>query len=341
MRELYFRVDTNDVVATGHIMRCLSIADAARNLGITPVFILADDTGKRRVEERGYRSIILDSKWDDLYSESDKLKEVIINNDIKVLVVDSYYASDEYFSKISEITNVIYIDDLGSFEYPVSGVVCYANYYDKFDYPKRFVDSKVNFYLGCDYVPLRKEFEKIEPKEIKENIESVLLLSGGGDQNHALKTFVQSLSTDFDFKIIAICGQYNTDYDELERTYSEDEHVKIYKSVDNMLELMQGADLAISAGGTTLYELSACGTPTITYSFTDNQLDNVYQFEKDRLMKYAGDMRNGSIIEALERYIYFYSSKEKREEASLGLKKLVDGLGAKRLVEKIVRDYKL
>lgn len=341
MRELFFRVDTNDVVATGHIMRCLSIADAARSLGISPVFILADDTGKSRVEERGYRSIILDSKWDDLNSEADRLKQVIIDNDIKVLVVDSYYASDEYLGKISENTNAVYIDDLGRFKYPVSGIVCYANYYDKFDYPGKFKDSKVNYYLGCDYVPLRKEFENIEPKEIKENIETVLLLSGGGDQNHALKTFIRSLRADFDFEIIAICGQYNTDYDELERTYAGDEYVQIHKSVGNMLQLMQKADLAISAGGTTLYELSACGTPAITYSFTDNQLDNVYQFEKDGLMKYAGDMRNGSVIEAIEDYIYFYSSKDHRKMASMGLKKLVDGLGAKRLVEKIVRDYKL
>lgn len=341
MKELFFRVDTNDVVATGHIMRCLSIADAASELGISPVFILADDIGQKRVEERGYRTIILESKWNDLESECEELEKVIRDKEIKVLVVDSYYATDEYLKRVSSVTNVIYVDDMGKFQYPVSGVLCYANYYGKFDFQGRFASSKINYYLGCDYVPLRKEFESLEPKHIKDDIESVLLLSGGGDQYHALKDFISSLRNSYDFKLIAICGQYNTDYDELKETYSEDDHVSIYKSVDNMLQLMKEADLAISAGGTTLYELSACGTPTITYSFTDNQLDNVNQFEKDGLMKYAGDMRNGSIIEALTSSISFYSDKDNRKRASDELRMLVDGQGAKRLVERIVRDYNL
>ena len=59
---------------------------------------------------------------------------------------------------------------------------------------------------------------------------------------------------------------------------------------------MQEADLAISAGGTTLYELCAVGTPTICYSMADNQLDNVRQFEKDGLMYYAGDARQDGFV---------------------------------------------
>ena len=54
---------------------------------------------------------------------------------------------------------------------------------------------------------------------------------------------------------------------------------------------MKKVDVAISAGGTTLYELCACGTPTISYSFADNQLNNVKQFDEDGIIPYAGDVR--------------------------------------------------
>lgn len=59
---------------------------------------------------------------------------------------------------------------------------------------------------------------------------------------------------------------------------------------------MMEADIAISAGGSTLYELCAIGTPTISYSFADNQLDNVTKFAEDGLIAYAGDARYQNVV---------------------------------------------
>ena len=70
---------------------------------------------------------------------------------------------------------------------------------------------------------------------------------------------------------------------------------------------MKKADIAISAGGTTLYELCACGTPTISYSFADNQLDNVEQFQKDELIDYAGDVRKTNIFENVKKRLNQYT----------------------------------
>lgn len=340
MKEIFFRVDTNDVVATGHIMRCLSIADAASQAGYRPVFILADDNGQKRVEDRGYEAIILGSKWDDMEGEVDLLKDVMTRRGIKSLIVDSYYATDEYFKAVSEFSKVIYVDDLGLFKFPVSGVICYANYYDKFKYIERFQEYGTSFYLGCKYVPLRKEFSNLPGKDIKDNIETVLLMSGGGDQYHVLKQFIAALRKRYDFGLEVICGQYNTDYDELVQTYEEDDLVHIHKSVDDMIRYMQRADVAVSAGGTTLYELSACGTPTLTYSFTDNQLDNVRKFQEDGLMKYLGDLRTDDVINNLLSAMDEYMDKDLRSKLSEGLQQLVDGQGAGRLVEKMMREDK-
>ena len=52
---------------------------------------------------------------------------------------------------------------------------------------------------------------------------------------------------------------------------------------------MNTADIAVSAGGSTLYELCVCGAPTISYTFSDNYLDNVYEFHADEIIEYAGD----------------------------------------------------
>ena len=62
---------------------------------------------------------------------------------------------------------------------------------------------------------------------------------------------------------------------------------------------MCSADIAISAGGSTTYELAVCGTPTITYALADNQLDNVKKWDSRKLMDYSGDIRNNYSYDSL------------------------------------------
>ena len=52
---LYIRADMNNRVATGHMMRCLSIADAASSLGEEVTFLLADNQALGLIKERGYQ----------------------------------------------------------------------------------------------------------------------------------------------------------------------------------------------------------------------------------------------------------------------------------------------
>ena len=96
---------------------------------------------------------------------------------------------------------------------------------------------------------------------------------------------------------------------------------------------MKSADIAVSAGGTTLYELCACGTPTISYAFADNQLNNVIQFQEDEIIDYAGDARCGNLIEKILYYLEQYrSDKDLRLKRARKMQQLVDGNGSMRIV---------
>ena len=55
----YIRTDINEIIATGHVMRCLSIADAAKRQGEDVIFILSDENGKKYIEDRGYKIVVL------------------------------------------------------------------------------------------------------------------------------------------------------------------------------------------------------------------------------------------------------------------------------------------
>lgn len=338
---LYIRVDMNNVIATGHVMRCIAIADAAKRLKVETTFILADDNAKQLLQNKGYRTIVLYSNWEQLDGELEILRNIIAQEGIESLLVDTYQVTSHYLHVLSKYVDVYYLDDLNAFEYPVRNIICYANYWDKMNYSDTVilegVKVKRNLLLGCDYAPLRAEFQDMKEKKINK-ISNVMILSGGTDNHNIIERFLNSLDKNRFRNIIAICGRYYDHYDELVKKYENYKNIKLFQAVDNLIEYMENSDLVISAGGTTLYELSAVGTPTISYSFADNQLDNCKRFHDDGIIAYAGDVRNDNIFENVNEIINKqYDSLEVRSKRSRMMQRLVDGYGATRIVEAIIK----
>lgn len=333
---LYIRTDMNQIIATGHIMRCLAIADASRELGEDITFILADDEASELLLKRGYQFIILNTKWNSLEEELPQLESLIQEKNISTLLIDTYKVTDSYLKELSKWTKTIYLDDLHMFPYSVCGVICYANYAHKFSY--QIKDRDVKEYLGTKYVPLRKEFWDCNKKRISKQVKHILLLCGGSDPFNILNDILRQLDRGRYTSIDVVCGRYNHNYDELVELYIHEENVQIHKTVEDMKHFMEKADVAISAGGTTLYELCACGTPTISYAFVDNQLENVKQFQKDEIIDYAGDIRYDDVSNHVKKLLCRYEdSLELRQNKSEAMQKLVDGKGALRIA-KIVTD---
>lgn len=335
-RSLYLRADMNETIATGHVMRCLSIADAAKEMGIQATFLLADENACGLIRERGHECIVLNSLWNRPETELPVMRKLIREREIEKLIVDSYSVNETYLSELSKLTEVTYIDDVNAFHYPVQGLICYAPYYRNFGYGSEFVWDKM--YLGTRYAPLKKDFMNLAKKEISKQVENILLVSGGSDHYHILSRITELLEKKHKYSLDVICGRYNDDYPSLECRYAGNESVSIHKTVDTLLPFMQKADLAISAGGSTLYELCACQTPTITYYFAENQIENVRAFEKDGVMALAGDARSDDFLSHLEKILSGYESVEVRKELSLKMNQYVDGLGAVRIVREMFRE---
>lgn len=332
---IYIRTDMNKTIATGHVMRCLAVADAAKSIGEDTTFLVADIQAADLFSARGYRYVVLQADWDDMESELPALNKVIEEKKIKRILIDSYQVTPSYLEALTKMVQTFYIDDINAFRYPVDAVICYANYWEKYYDPEN--EKGRRLYLGPKYAPLRPAFCESRKKEIKPKIENLLLLSGGRDQYHIFDGLLEQMDKSRYQQIHVICGVYDPNYQVLRKKYAGSENVFFHRAIADMERYMKAADLAVSAGGTTLYELCACGTPTISYSFVDNQLKNVYQLHQTGTIDYAGDLRRDGVIENVICYLEeYYADPEKRQDRSQKMQQLVDGKGALRIAEALM-----
>lgn len=331
---LYMRVDANETIATGHLMRCLSIADAAKTLGEDTTFILADAGMKTFVERKGYKTVVLHTPWNNMDMEIEEIITVIRENKIGRLLLDSYQVTEKYLGALSQETKVTYIDDLNKLSYPVDSLICYAAYADKFDYQSNYPNTKL--LLGTKYAPLRQEFCGLRKKFIQDEISKVLVLSGGTDRMNVLQLILDVIASFENIQIDAICGIYNPNFEMLCKRYASRKNILLHRSTDNIISYMRSADVVISAAGTTLYELCACGSPTISYVIADNQIDNAMWFAENDLIALAGDARTDNIGDNLTSILSKYRDPTYRKNRSLKMQPIVDGLGANRIAKNLM-----
>lgn len=288
------RVDANEYIASGHVMRCLSIADAIVELGEDVIFFTSDDSAADLIKNRGFKVVLISSKWDHKDEELDDLIRELDIYKPRVLLVDSYQVTEHYLSRLHEVVRVAYIDDLNAFDYPVDIVINYSIYAEDLDYPKN-----KKYLLGIRYVPLRRQFDLSEEElsnilRYRKQRKQILITTGASNPYHAAERIISGILTEpklKDYKIAVVRGRYWGSFEEGTIRVDHLGRVEIFENVENMADLMLNSYLAVSAGGSTLYELCACAVPTVTFSCADNQLGNVKGFSEREIMYYTGDIR--------------------------------------------------
>lgn len=126
--------------------------------------------------------------------------------------------------------------------------------------------------------------------------------------------------------------------EELRKQFFCDKNVFLYRNVPNISEYMAMCDLAVTACGSTLYELCACGLPAVTYILADNQYELAKEFDVRGLMAWCGDIREDiwSCIECIvKRVEMMFFEEEILMAKGMELQLLVDGQGARRIAEKL------
>lgn len=337
MDKCLIRVDGNSVIGTGHQMRCMAIANELEDF-CEVLFVSADEENGALLKERGYDVRVLGTCWNQMESEQELLHALIEDVDPCFVFVDSYQVTQEYLSALRKRVKTVYIDDLHEMIYPCDILINYSMYAEDIDYINEYEGTGTRFLLGCNYVPLRSEFKSDFTRTIREDIQNVLILSGGTDQYHFLLNIANEIVACPQFRDITfrlVCGRYNVDTAELKQLERKMDNLRVYENISDLRNYMLDADAVISAAGITLYELAACGTPTVGYLLADNQRDNLYAFSQKAGLISIGDIRETFPKEEIKRVLTDLRDKEKRAYLSDRLKAMVDGKGCSRLAYEI------
>ncbi|MCM1124064.1 MAG: hypothetical protein NC416_15895 [Eubacterium sp.] len=324
MTDIYFRTDGNSTIATGHLVRCLTIARACAKKGAKVKFIVSDNQSLSLLQEcfsipQEFEIDCLDSDYTDLLAELPMLSALAAQEQTLVgansiskpwIFVDSYYAVPSYLLSLRYNFRVAYLDDLRNFDCPADLVINYDTDEDCIYY-----ENASRKLLGMRYTPLRDQFHDV-PYIVRPTVGHILLSAGGADPyavaEHLLKAIyhetpyvspthpagasaetvslpnTQVLQT-VHYHILT--SNANPRYDALDTFAHNHPTVHIHANVSDVASLFASCDLAVCAGGTTLCELCAVGVPTVSYVMADNQRTAVETYAKAALIPYAGDIR--------------------------------------------------
>lgn len=310
-------------IGYGHVTRCLSIAQAFVEKGLeSNIFIHPSDNNERFTDPHISRTF----NW---LEETHILTDII--EDASIIIIDSYLAKPDDYEKIAtKARTLASIDDFNRINYPQGVVINGAIGASSLPYPD---NPLVTYLLEQEYQPVRKAFWNLPDRDVKPEIEQILITMGGVDIRNLSPGIVMLLQNEFpDLKKSVVLGRgYQAPSGKDIRL---DRNTEIYSDLDmdQMAQLMIQSDICISAAGQTMYELACAGLPTIAIQVAENQALNIKGFEK---AGFAVNLGNWDAVtrEKIVGSIENSQTRGIREQMKNAGKKLIDGNGSRRIAE--------
>lgn len=336
------RCDANDTIAMGHLMRCITIAEQLREMGQDILFFLSDASSVSVLEERKFAYRCLYNDYRKKEQELPSLLSYCRQVEISFLLVDSYEVTTLYLSELRKYFPVAYIDDINICYYPVDLLINYTIDAAVENYAKMGDYGHTRFLLGNRYIPVRKEFLVNRRSDISYPPQGVFLTSGGTDSYGIVLKILQEMHNVPSMKLMTkyvVVGKYYNQWTQLQEIAVRHGNVQIYQDVSDIWNVMKKADVAVSAGGTTIAELCALGLPTVGFCIADNQMPGLAGYNRMHAIDYVGDVRTDETnvlrkisaeIERMTRDRQFY------ELLAENAKENVDGKGAYRIAQELV-----
>lgn len=356
-----FRADASIQIGTGHVMRCLTLADALRARGHECIFICRDHTGNlaELIARRGFELHLMNhegpigqspgstadfalgyeswlgTSWQrDAEQTIDSLK----GKRMDLMIVDHYALDALWEEEIAGVANeVMVVDDLANRPH-VADILLDQNLgRSKGDYD-HLVTANCKRLIGPEYALLRPEFHRFRTKSLERRCEPellrILVSMGGTDTPNATAAVLASLessSLPSQLRLDVVMGATATWLNDIQNVAKTSRfNVTVSTNVQDMGERMCLADLSIGAAGSTSWERCALGLPSIVVSQAQNQ-SGILQALSDagaaiKLDFPIDEAQLASLV------VDFYKNPEKLARMAREASLICDGMGVQRVI---------
>lgn len=332
-KKLIVFTDAGQKFGFGHLTRTLSIAKLFENKGFNISYIIDGDKSICTfIENYSYKYEIFNWKEKDI-------KEFSVLDENSIILIDSLELKKERLVLLEKLFfNIILFDDEKRRNILNKGfVIDWTILSDKKDF---FMPRKkdVLYFLGSKYTLLREDFFTASKNKLKEDIESVMISFGGSDVRNLSPKILDFLCKNYpNLKKNIVIGSGFNNINEIKKV--ADKNTYFHKNLDakQMISCMQNNDIAISAGGQTLYELAMIGIPTIAILLVENAKDDTLGWSEVGFLEYIGCFDDEKLIANLEKSFLKVFDYKKRKEMIESSYLYLPSLSKHNLVDEILK----
>ena len=339
MKNLIFRVDADNRIGTGHLMRCLALAQAWQDTGGRAIFVTAcnNEGLLQRLEDEN----IIVHRLPEGGSPDEDVR-IMAGYGSRWVVLDGYQFGEDCQQKIKEAGyKLLVIDDMAHLNHYHADIILNQNLHaELLHYSCR---PGARLLMGADYVLLRREFLAYKGcrHKIANAAGKILLTMGGMDAGNNTPKMIKALQK-LDapqLEVTAVIGGSNPHYDEIKAAADRSSlPVNLVRNAADMPALMAQADIAVCSGGTTVWELAFMGVPSVIAATTpieEYTLKGLDKMELYTALNWVNAFSESQLVDTLGGLI---DDKEARRNMSLLGQSLVDGNGCGRVIDYISKE---
>ena len=366
---ILIRTDASVQIGTGHIMRCLTLADELRGRGAEVVFVCREFAENLcgYIEEKGYvvyrlpvsdapeqgdQNIVTGLKhaaWlgADWQIDARQVEEIIKELEFppEWLVVD-HYVLDERWERYLRpyVKKIMVIDDLADRAHDCD-LLLDQNFYDNLE--SRYdglVPSSCKKLLGPKYALLRPEFREARKNLRKRDghVKRIMIFFGGSDPTDETSKALEAIRmlNRPDIAVDVVVGSANPHKDKINEVCAAMTNVDYYCQIENMAQLVVDADLAIGAVGVTALERLSLRLPALVLTIAENQEQVARDMAKFGALFNLGkfsDVASEDMVHELNR---LFVDNVLLAVASDKAQNMVDGFGVQRASREILVGHK-
>lgn len=334
---LLLRADASIAIGTGHVMRCLALAQAWQDAGGRAVFAMAETTPaiQARLTAEGCEVVPVSHAAG---TAEDASHTIGLASERKSdwIVVDGYQFTADYQRALKAAGfKVLFLDDYGHAQHYSADFVLNQNACASADsYSQK--EPQTRLLLGPKYCLLRREFAGW--RQWQRNVPAVchrlLVMMGGSDPENLTARVLEALALGGldGLETTVVIGGSNPHFAMLQELAARSGHkIRVRRDILSMPEPMAEADIAISAAGSTCWELCLMALPALLVDVADNQTELAKELDRRGCAIRLGDrsVSTETIAAQLKRLV---GSHELRQSLSQHSRELVDGNGAMRVV---------